>query len=262
MIDLNKALDNARKWAKAAGDFQIEMLNKNISCSSKSTETDLVTEVDMKCEEILIKYIKENYPEHNIITEETGLIGENSDFTWILDPLDGTVNYYYNYPIFAVSIGLHYKGNPIIGVVFVPRLDEEYYAVKDKGAFLNNNKIQVSNKTQLKELLVGTGFPYDKGIDINNNNTAIFKNILPNIMGIRRSGSAAFDLCQIACGRLSGFWELKLKLWDFAAAELIIKEAGGYIYINKQEKGYNIVAGNKIAVSNLKLKIDEVYEGF
>ena len=261
-MDIQKALDNAKQWARAAGALQLEYLHKKIKYNTKSTDVDMVTEVDFLCEKLIISKIKELYPLHSIISEEAGESLNENEYVWIIDPLDGTNNYFHGYPVFAVSIALRRGSEPLIGVVYSPYIEEMFWAAKGMGAYLNDEKISVSETDNLKGALLATGFPYDKAVDVKHNNIEIFAHIVPYIMGIRRSGSAAYDLCCAACGRLDGYWEMKIKLWDMAAGELIMLEAGGGVLYHTHEKGINIIAGNPTMVKLVQNKIDECYEGF
>jgi myo-inositol-1(or 4)-monophosphatase len=262
ILDINKALEYAKQWAVEAGAIQLEYLNKNIKSSTKSTEVDMVTEVDLLCEKLIISRIREVYPLHSIISEEAGKSSDENEYVWVIDPLDGTNNYFHGYPVFAVSIALRQGDEPLVGVVYMPYAGEMFYAAKGMGAFLNDEKITVSSTNNLRGALLATGFPYDKAEDVKNNNIDIFAHLVPGIMGIRRSGSAAYDLCCVACGRLDGYWEMKVKLWDIAAGELIIKEAGGEALYNLHEKGINIIAGNPSMVRLIYDSINQCYEGF
>lgn len=261
-MDIKKALDNAKQWALEAGALQLEYMNHKIKYNTKSTEVDIVTEVDLLCEKLIISKIKELYPLHSIISEEAGESLNDNEYVWIIDPLDGTNNYFHGYPVFAVSIALRQGNEALLGVVHLPYAGEMFWAAKDMGAYINDEKIRVSSVDSLKVALLATGFPYDKAEDLKNNNIDIFAHIVPDIMGIRRSGSAAYDLCCVACGRLDGYWEMKIKLWDMAAGELIIREAGGSVIYNAHEKGINIISGNPAIVKLVRDKINECYEGF
>lgn len=261
-MDIQKALDNAKQWAAEAGALQLEYLNQKIKYDTKSTDVDMVTEVDLLCEKLIISKIKEFYPLHSIISEEAGESISDNDYVWIIDPLDGTNNYFHGYPVFAVSIALRQGNEALVGVVHLPYVGEMFWAAKGMGAYINDEKINVSSTDNLRGALLATGFPYDKAQDVKNNNLDIFVHIVPDIMGIRRSGSAAYDLCCAACGRLDGYWEMKIKLWDMAAGELIIREAGGEVIYHTHEKGINMIAGNPTMVKLMRDKIDECYKGF
>ncbi|MFZ5351724.1 MAG: inositol monophosphatase family protein, partial [Bacillota bacterium] len=262
VLNMNEVLKNVRQWAVEVGKYQLSMLEKKLEYHSKSTVTDIVTEIDYESERMLISRIQECYPEHSILSEEEGMLNEGNDYMWIIDPLDGTNNYFHGYPIFSVSIALYYKGEAMLGAVYVPKLDELFYGSRGEGAYLNGRRIQVSDREDLQTALMATGFPYDKAVDCENNNLAILNSLLTQIMCIRRSGSAAFDLCCVASGRLDGFWELKLKLWDIAAGRLLIEEAGGKVITSVKEKGINIIAGNNAIVERLCCEINGCYDKF
>ena len=189
-------------------------------------ETNLVTEIDRKSEQIIIEKIKLRFPNHDFIGEESGRHEVKSDYRWVIDPLDGTTNFTHGLPIFSVSIGLEHNGEIIVGVVYDPNLDELFTAEKGKGARLNNQRIEVSKTSKLIESLIVTGFPYD--IHNNPDNAAEhFRNFLMEAQAVRRLGSAALDLAYVAAGRFDGFWEVKLNPWDMAGGVLLVTEAGG-----------------------------------
>jgi len=259
LINLVDAAVLAKEWALNAGKMQKEKLrNKDFKVNTKSTVTDLVTEIDLLSEEMIRAKIEKNYPDHNIMGEESDFADKNSKYTWVIDPLDGTNNYASSYPIYCVSIALKYKAEVVMGVIYVPELDEIYSAVKGEGAYKSGTEIKISNKTALTSALVATGFPYDKK-DSKINNLAPFNKILKEIRGVRRSGSAAFDLVSVASGRIDAYWEFKLKEWDLAAGELIVREAGGEIYQTEIEGAPLLVAGSRELVSELKKVIDKIY---
>ncbi len=189
-------------------------------------ETNLVTEIDKKSEQLIIGKIKQHFPHHDFLCEESGAAEVKSEYRWIIDPLDGTVNYTHALPIYSVSIGLEYKGEIILGVVYDPNSDELFTAEKGKGAWLNKKRIEISKTTKLIESLVVTGFSYD----VNEHpepSVTHFRNFLAEAQAIRRLGSAALDLCYVASGRFDGFWEGVIRPWDMAAGVLIVMEAGG-----------------------------------
>jgi myo-inositol-1(or 4)-monophosphatase len=189
-------------------------------------ETNLVTEIDKKSEYLIIGNIKKHFPHHDFLGEETGGAEVKSDYRWIIDPLDGTVNYTHALPLYSVSIGLEYKGEIILGVVYDPSLDELFTAEKGKGAWLNKKRIEVSKTTTLIESLIVTGFPYDVK-EHPEPSVTHFRNFLSEAQAIRRLGSAALDLCYVAAGRFEGFWEGVIRPWDMAAGVLMVTEAGG-----------------------------------
>lgn len=189
---------------------------------------DLVTTVDRKVENFLITRIQDRYPGHAIFGEETGHKSGTQDFRWIIDPIDGTTSYFHNQPFYGVSIALEEKGELMLGVVYAPVLDQLFHAEAGQGAFLDGQPIRVSATKELGQAVMATGFAcIREGIEPNN--LPHFNRIVPKLRDIRRFGSAALDLCYVACGRLDGFWEMNLNLYDIAAGVLIVREAGGKI---------------------------------
>ncbi|MCK9392369.1 MAG: inositol monophosphatase [Syntrophales bacterium] len=191
-------------------------------------EIDIVTEADQQAESIIIAAIHQQYPDHDILAEESPATQTGSLYRWIIDPLDGTTNYAHGYPVFCVSIALEWDGICILGVVFNPMLEEMFVAEKGQGAFLNDKPIAISQTTELSRSLLATGFPYDIRLT-KENNMDHFESMAVKAQAIRRAGSAALDLAYVAAGRFDGFWELKLSPWDTAAGCLLVQEAGGVI---------------------------------
>ncbi|OLY90969.1 inositol monophosphatase family protein [Cnuella takakiae] len=189
---------------------------------------DLVTEVDHASEKAIIAVIKSQFPDHYILTEEAGVLAQDSDYKWVIDPIDGTINFAHRIPICAVSIGLEYKGELIMGAVFNPYLNELFVAEKGKGATLNGKPISVSTKVAVENACLVTGFPYTY-LDEPNGPLQVFERFIRKGVPVRRLGSAAIDLCWVACGRFDGFYEHKLQPWDSAAGVLIVTEAGGKV---------------------------------
>jgi myo-inositol-1(or 4)-monophosphatase len=244
-VDYNEILENIIRLAKQVGDYQkSNMFNKGLSIGSKSTEIDLVTEVDKKSDEIIINYIQGQFPGHSILTEESGESGNGSDYLWIIDPLDGTVNFAQGLPIYAISIALQYKGETVLGVVYSPVIGDLFTAVKGMGAYRNGMKMEVSGKSSLISSVLATGFPYDIAKNPINN-LDYFNAIAPKTRAVRRYGAAAYDLALVADGRFDGFWEMCLNIWDIAAAELMVKEAGGKVAHFRNDRNISIVAGNE-----------------
>ncbi len=219
--------DIAVKAAKKAGKLLKENLNKEKKIEFKGA-VDLVTELDRASEALIIDILKSGFPESGILTEEREEIVASNDYRWIVDPLDGTTNYAHSYPVFCVSIALEKKGDVILGVVYDPTSEELFVAEKERGATLNGEEIIVSRTSDLSRSLLSTGFPYDIRTSPDNN-LNFFASFAMKAQAIRRAGSAALDLCYVACGRFDGFWELKLKPWDVAAGNLMITEAGGKV---------------------------------
>ncbi|NIP19495.1 MAG: inositol monophosphatase, partial [Xanthomonadales bacterium] len=191
-------------------------------------EIDLVTEVDEQSEAYLLEQISTRFPEHRIIAEETGQKDGDPDHTWYIDPLDGTTNFAHRLPIFSVSIAYAQRGEITLGVVYDPIRDELFSAQRGKGASLNGAPIHPTSQEDLSRSLLVTGFPYDRFTSPNNNLEHMNRFTL-RAQGIRRLGSAALDLCSVACGRVDGYWEIKLEIWDLAAGILIAKEAGALV---------------------------------
>lgn len=190
---------------------------------------NIVTDVDNASERMIVELIKSEFPDDEILAEESGLISKGgNERRWLIDPLDGTTNFAHTYPFFAVSIGLEEKGERVMGVVYNPMSDELFWAEKGEGAYLNDEKLIVSDANKLNACLLATGFPPDtRGAHLSN--MLEFKTLTDMCHGVRRDGSAALDLCFVAAGRLDGFWERKLAPWDLAAGSLIVEEAGGTV---------------------------------
>ncbi len=221
--------------ALAAGDILVAHSGRVEKVGYKD-EVNLVTEVDYLSEQAIVKIIKSAFPDHGILTEESGAEDSQSPYKWVIDPLDGTTNYAHDFPCFCVSIALEKEGQIILGVVYNPNLDELFVADKGSGAFLSRGReseqgrrrISVSQATELSQSLLATGFPYDiRTSKVDNLNH--FTNFYKRAQAIRRAGSAALDLCYLAMGRFDGFWELKLSPWDTAAGSLLVTEAGGQV---------------------------------
>ncbi|MBI4965896.1 MAG: inositol monophosphatase [Desulfomonile tiedjei] len=189
---------------------------------------DIVTDADRASEDLILEAIHRQFPGHDILTEETPTEKTGSKYLWLVDPLDGTVNFAHSYPVFAVSIALMVDGSLVAGMVHDPLKQETFSAFRNGGAFLNGTPIRVSNADRLEQSVVATGFPYDKAFSTENN-LAEFSRVLMKVQGMRRGGSAAMDLAYVASGRLDGFWELKLKPWDMAAGMLLVEEACGRV---------------------------------
>ena len=220
-------LMTATDAAQIAGSYILQMSGKVHDIHYKG-EIDLVTEVDLKSEQIIIDLLQTRFPDHSILSEEAGKHDTQSDYKWIIDPLDGTTNFAHGFPCYCISIGLEYKGEIIVGVVNDVSRNELFFASKGSGAFLNNRQIQVSKVDRLIKGLLATGFPYAIRDGITTN-IPHFTQFLLNAQAVRRPGSAAIDLCQVACGRFDGFWEYGLNPWDVAAGKLIVEEAGGKV---------------------------------
>jgi myo-inositol-1(or 4)-monophosphatase len=223
-------LNVAIEAAKEAGKFLKHNLGKVKEITVKSgQEKNLVTEIDKKSEELVVSIIRKHFPGHDILAEESGTEhGKQSEYRWIIDPLDGTTNFTHGLPIFCVSIGLERKGEVIAGVIYDPNLDELFSAEKGRGAFLNGRRLRVSQTPSLKQSLLVSGFPYNVS-ENPDNCLEHFVNFVIECQGVRRMGSAAIDLAYVAAGRYDGFWEVHLNAWDMAAGVILIREAGGKI---------------------------------
>lgn len=210
---------------------------------------DLVTEADQQSEQVIIEYLTQHFPDHQILAEESGLSKQQSEFIWAIDPLDGTTNYAHQYPMAAVSIGLIYQQEPILGVIYNPMTEELYQAAKGLGATLNQRPIRVSQISSLNESLLATGFAYDRR-ENPDNNYAEFCHFTHITQGVRRAGAASLDLAYVACGRLDGYWERGLKPWDIAAGVVLVQEAGGKISDYKLQP-LNLESGRILATNGL-----------
>ena len=248
--------------AYKAGNILIKDFREveNLQVSKKGIG-DFVTSADLNSENTIIKVLQKAYPEIKIISEETNpdIKFNKYEKKWIIDPLDGTLNFLHGLPHFAISIALMIKEEIISGIIYDPIKDELFWAEKGVGAFLNDKRIRVSGRNQLKDALVSTGIPW-KGMESSHKNyLKILENIMKNSSGIRRYGAAALDLAYVAAGRYDAFWEFNLKTWDIAAGSLLVKEAGGYVgNINKNENYLytgNIYACNNCLNEELKSKI-------
>ncbi|RYD55195.1 MAG: inositol monophosphatase [Sphingobacteriales bacterium] len=225
MAELKDVLIEA---TKAAGQIMLDYFQGTFTVGNKEGINNLVTEVDMLAETKIMAIIKANFPGHSIITEESGALMQDSPYQWIIDPIDGTVNYAHGIPIACVSIGLRHQEDLILGAVFNPMMNEFYFAEKGKGATLNGKPISVSNKVDFRKACLVTGFPYKWPVS-KEHPIKVFERFIMEGLPVRRLGSAAIDLCWVACGRFDGFWEYNLSPWDVAAGYLIVAEAGGRI---------------------------------
>jgi myo-inositol-1(or 4)-monophosphatase len=213
--------------ARGAGEILRAGFNQSNHVELKGV-IDLVTEVDQQSETYILAEIKKQFPDHKVIAEESGEVQGNSGHAWYVDPIDGTTNYAHGLPIFAVSIAYAYHGEVILGVVYNPIRDEMFSAEKGKGAWLNGKPIHTTSRVELNKSLLVTGFRYDRFTNPDNN-LENFKRLALQVRGIRRLGSAALDLCFVAAGRVDGYWEIHLELWDLAAGMLIAREAGAVV---------------------------------
>ena len=214
--------------AKAGAAEILRFFNREFKISNKEGVNNLVTEADHAAEKAIMNVIKTHFPGHQFLAEETGEVKQSSEYKWIIDPIDGTVNFAHAIPINCVSIAVEKEGQIIMACVYNPHLNELFFAEKGKGATLNDEPIRVSAETQTVKACLVTGFPYTY-INMQNGPLEIFERFIRKGVPVRRLGSAAIDLCWVACGRFDGFYEHKLEPWDSAAGYLIVEEAGGKV---------------------------------
>ena len=248
--------------ARQAGSLLMEHFRRRVAVEYKG-DADLVTVADRQSEALIRDFIHKHWPGHDVLGEEGGLQDTGSEYRWYVDPLDGTTNFAHGYPVFCVSLALEHKGTRIAGVIFDPNRDEVFAAQRGSGAFLNQQPIRVSGAANLAECLVATGFPSHKRHK--NPNIFFYHQITLRTHGVRRAGSAALDLCNVACGRFDGFWEFNLNPWDTAAGVLIVEEAGGRVtnfsggpfQLNSRET----VASNGLVHPALLKEFEQIFSG-
>jgi myo-inositol-1(or 4)-monophosphatase len=216
------------KAAHAGAEQLRNYYEKSFVISNKEGVNNLVTEADHAAEKAIFEVVQTAYPDHYILSEETGDMPQNSAYKWIIDPLDGTVNFAHGIPLCAVSIGIEKNGEMVMGAVYCPFINEFYFAEKGAGSFLNDRKLKVSSQTEVLKSCLVTGFPYTYPT-LHRGPLEIFSKLVLQGVPVRRLGSAAIDLCWVAAGRFDGFWEFNLSPWDTAAGYVIVKEAGGKI---------------------------------
>jgi len=273
---LHPMLNVAIKAARAAGAI-INRASLDLDLLKVNTKSpnDFVTEVDQMAEQVIIETLLTAYPGHGILAEESGRThgAKNSEYVWIIDPLDGTTNFIHGFPVYAVSIALAFRDQIQQAVVYDPTRNDLFYASKGRGAFLNDKRLRVSKRTRMQESLIGTGFPFRKG-DNFKRYVKMFEEVMQNCAGLRRPGAAALDLCYVAAGFYDGFFETGLNPWDIAAGSLLITEAGGLIgnFTGESDFMYQreVVAGNPkiygqmvgiLAPYTRVIKADEAHKG-
>jgi myo-inositol-1(or 4)-monophosphatase len=251
---LNTAVKAARKAGSliTRASFDLDKL----TIRSKQ-QHDFVSEVDHAAEEAIIEVLKEAYPDHGFLGEESGYKDRDAEHLWVIDPLDGTTNFLHGVPQYCVSIGLLHKGALQQAVVFDPNRNELFTATRGVGAYLNDRRIRVSKTDKIDNALVGTGFPFKQIGDVDDY-LRMLKNVMKATSGVRRPGAAALDLAWVACGRMDAFWERGLSAWDMAAGALLIREAGGLVADldggeNFLDKGHIVAANGKIFAAMLNL---------
>lgn len=243
----NAILADAILMARGAGEVQLQFFRSNeLEIATKQNDFDVVTAADKASERLLVDCINRLYPDHSILTEESGYSSHgNREWEWVIDPLDGTTNYSSGLPWFNVSIGVKHNGKTVAGVVYAARLGEMFCATLGGGATLNGTPIAPSGTPLLSKAVVATGFPYDKATNPDNN-LDNFKRIMPVVRGLRRLGSAALDICYVAAGFLDAYWEMNLNEWDVCAAMLIAHEAGAYADRFRPDRNWSVLASNKV----------------
>lgn len=230
MLNLEITMDMVLEWTRELGETLVKAVEQgSLQVERKSTAIDYVTEHDQRVDKELRLKIARYFPDHGILTEEAESVKADAEYLWVIDPIDGTTNFSHGFPIFAISVALRHCGEPVLSVVHVPTMQWTFRAIRGEGAFLKTatyeKRLEVSSCDNLEAALLATGFPYERAEK--NSNLAIFNKIINNISGIRRCGSASIDISLVAAGLLDGYWEFGLKEWDWAAAALFIKEAGG-----------------------------------
>ncbi|MCG8607803.1 inositol monophosphatase [bacterium] len=257
---LNTAIEAARIGGKILTEGLISQERRTVD---RKRQFDYVTDIDHRSEEAILTFIREQHPGHSILAEESGGKTEDWDYLWIVDPLDGTKNYIHQFPIFGVSIALMHKGRPLIGAILDPTRNELFHAESGSGAFLNSRPIHVSETTDFSSFLVGTGFPF-RAKHLTDRYFQGFMELFAQVSDMRRAGAACLDLAYLACGRLDGFWEITLNLWDIAAGALIISEAGGRVTDiwggNRHLETGHIVATNGHNHSQITDKLGRIFK--
>ena len=238
---LDSIIECARNAGKTA--HSIMLSSEGMEMHNKLNDSDIVTTADNECESYIKEFIKSHYPSHSILSEESGETQGIATYRWVIDPIDGTTNFFSGIPLWGISIGVELNGETVIGVVYLPATDELFYAEKGKGAFLNGKRIHVSDQSKLSRSVISTGFPVDKDSNPDNNLDNLAA-VLPLVRDIRRLGAATADICYTAAGFLGGYWELNLHEWDVNAGLLILTEAGGKSTRFRDDRNISIVCGS------------------
>lgn len=235
-------LTAALTMAENAGRIHLKYFRKkDLEQSTKLNDSDVVTVADKEAEACILGYIRQHFPDHGIISEESGSDHDDREWRWVVDPLDGTTNFASGLPVFSVSISLERNGEAVVGVVYAPYLGECFCAVRGAGAWFNGSRIRCSAKTELSKAVLATGMPYDRN-DNPDNNLAEIGRMALRVRGIRRMGSAAVDLCYTAAGFFDAYWEININRWDISAGQLIAKEAGAVIEPIRTDRNCSILA--------------------
>jgi myo-inositol-1(or 4)-monophosphatase len=248
---MHPMLNTAVKAARKAGaiitraSYDLDKLTVR-----RKRQNDFVSEVDNAAEEAILGILRDAYPDHGVLAEESGARAASADYVWIVDPLDGTTNFLHGFPQYCVSIGLRHRGALQQAVVLDPNRNELFTASRGGGAFMNDRRIRVSRTEKLEDALIGTGFPF-KEVDRIDDYLRMFRNMTLACSGVRRPGAAALDLAWVAAGRIDGFWEIGLSPWDMAAGALLVREAGGLVGDLEGEDRY--LDSGRIVASNGKI---------
>lgn len=246
-------IESIIECARAAGEHALTYFRhkQRMSVENKLNDSDIVTTADKECEAMIRAFIAQRFPDHSILGEEAGEREGSSGYRWVIDPIDGTTNFYSGIPLWGVSIGVEHNGATEYGVVYLPATGELFHAVRGAGAFLNGRPIAVSQDERLSRAVVSTGFPVDKDTNPDNNLDNLAA-VLPHVRDIRRLGAASADLCYVAAGFLGGYWEMNLHEWDVCAGTLIVTEAGGKCSRFRADRGVAVVCGNAAVHDALK----------
>jgi myo-inositol-1(or 4)-monophosphatase len=244
---LNTAVKAARKAGALISRASFDVDKLTVRSKQKN---DFVSEVDHAAEDAIISVLREAYPTHGFLGEESGYHDKEAEYLWVIDPLDGTTNFLHGVPQYCVSIALMHKGQAAQAVVYDPNRNELFTATRGVGAYLNDRRIRVSKIDRLEGALVGTGFPFREVVNIDDY-LRMLRNVMMASSGVRRPGAAALDLAWVACGRMDAFWELGLSPWDMAAGALLIREAGGLVADLDGDDKY--LESGRILAANAKL---------
>ncbi len=243
--DVDNLLIDAIDCARRAGTVALSYFRggRQLDIHIKSGESDIVTAADKASEAVIKEFIAANYPDHAILSEESGESGGEAPWRWVIDPIDGTTNFSVGLPFWAISIGIECRGETVIGVVYMPFTDELFHAVGGGGAYLNGKRIHVSPDDNLAHAVVTTGFPVDKDRNPDNNLDNVAA-VLPHVRGMRRLGAASVDMCYVGAGFLNAYWELNLHEWDVCASTLVVNEAGGRCTRFRNDRNVSLLCGS------------------
>ncbi len=262
-MDYKKVKDEVVTWVRELGKRQVTVAKeKSFGIHEKDTDINWVTDMDIESEAFLKEHIWAEYPNHAVLGEEGGrwiqegkkaTEADRVDYEWVLDPIDGTTNFIHGFPFFCISVALKYKNKTVIGVVYQPMMDRLFWSIRGEGAYMDGLPIQVSATKSLGKAVIATGFPYNRREE--NVNLLPFNRIVNELAGIRRTGSAALDLCYVACGALDGYWEYDINEWDYCAGRLILEEAAGIFEVIEEENHHLYVSSNGHLQSLIKEKL-------